>query len=53
MFFLLKAMLMCSILVRTTIGIWTDAQSDYGATHSTVPSALAGMDMELPSAHYC
>lgn len=30
-----------------------DPQSDYGATHSTVPSALAGMDMELPSVEFC
>lgn len=28
-------------------------QSDYGATHSTIPSALAGMDMELPSVEFC
>ena len=28
-------------------------QSDYGATHSTVPSAMAGMDMELPNVAYC
>ncbi|ORX38400.1 glycoside hydrolase superfamily [Kockovaella imperatae] len=26
--------------------------SDYGATHSTVPSARNGMDMELPEAQY-
>ena len=28
-------------------------QSDFGATHSTTPSALGGMDMELPSEYYC
>ena len=26
-------------------------RSDYGATHSTVPSALHGLDQEFPGAH--
>jgi beta-glucosidase len=26
---------------------------DYGATHSTIPTAMSGMDMELPSVAYC
>jgi beta-glucosidase len=26
--------------------------SDFGATHSTVPSALAGMDLEMPTGRY-
>jgi beta-glucosidase len=26
--------------------------SDWGATHSTVPSALAGLDLEMPTGHY-
>ena len=26
-------------------------RSDYGATHSTVPSALHGQDQEFPGAH--
>ncbi len=26
--------------------------SDFGATHSTVPSALAGLDLEMPTCKY-
>jgi hypothetical protein len=48
--------LMLSVLVCPK-GIPLDTmltcQSDFGATHSTVPSALNGMDMELPGEYYC
>jgi hypothetical protein len=27
--------------------------SDFGATHSTAPSANAGMDQELPGTYWC
>jgi beta-glucosidase len=26
--------------------------SDWGATHSTIPSAMAGLDLEMPTGHY-
>jgi len=38
--------------LRTDWGYPGFVTSDYGATHSTVPSADAGMDQEMPSAQF-
>ncbi|HEV7444933.1 MAG TPA: glycoside hydrolase family 3 C-terminal domain-containing protein [Steroidobacteraceae bacterium] len=39
-------------LLKKQLGFAGFVMSDYGATHSTVPSALAGLDMEQPSENY-
>ncbi|CAD6568913.1 MAG: hypothetical protein TREMPRED_004846 [Tremellales sp. Tagirdzhanova-0007] len=39
-------------ILKGELGFQGFVLSDYGATHSTVPSALAGMDMELAELKY-
>jgi beta-glucosidase len=39
-------------LLRNTFGLQGFIMSDYGATRSTVPSALAGLDQEQPAEHF-
>ncbi|WWD19167.1 hypothetical protein CI109_103625 [Kwoniella shandongensis] len=39
-------------LLKDELGFQGFVLSDFGATHSTVPSALNGMDMELPGEYF-
>ncbi|WRT68513.1 uncharacterized protein IL334_005489 [Kwoniella shivajii] len=39
-------------ILKDELGFKGFVLSDFGATHSTVPSALGGMDMELPGERY-
>ncbi|WWC90596.1 uncharacterized protein L201_005532 [Kwoniella dendrophila CBS 6074] len=39
-------------ILKIELGFSGFVLSDFGATHSTVSSALGGMDMELPGEHY-
>jgi len=41
-----------STVLRGQWGFKGFVQSDFGAAHSTVPSALAGMDLEMPTGTY-
>ena len=52
-FGLAKLMPVFLSVINTQWECFTQCQSDFGATHSTAPSAMAGMDMELPSAEFC
>jgi len=44
--------LLMNQIVKKDWGFQGFITSDFGATHSTIPSALAGMDLEMPTGKY-
>jgi beta-glucosidase len=51
-FFCCENMLLLHDILKGEWGFTGYATSDFGATHSTIPSALAGLDAEMPTAIY-
>ena len=38
--------------LKTTMGFDGYVMSDWGATHSTIPAALGGLDQQMPDSSY-